>query len=452
MQIASCKTLILSVCTLVYAYSICPSAHGQQDHSSVLIENVTLIDGTGRPPLSNAFVLILGNKIAEVSTCPIEVPAQTRRINGHGKYLIPGLMDVHIHLEGGTESTVPDEHLGIRRLHSYLYSGVTSVLDVGNNADFIFALREKERSGQIVSPRIFAAGGEVTYPGSHDSGPFATLIEKWPEARPTLDAAIRRQPDMLKIVYDEHGWGNRPLLSLMPLDLLSKVVEYYNDHGIRSIVHIASELRAREAIFAGADALAHPPVTSPISDDFARLMAAKRIAMTSTLAAGDRRSRLAEHPEFLDQSIYRAVLDSEEIQHLKTEESLRQQKDPFAKWWKLMTPIAEANVAKINAAGGFVALGSDLSLGPDSLRELELLVEAGITPTDAIRIGTLDGAIVLGKSRELGSVQTGKLADLVLLNANPLTNIENITQIDVVIKDGQVIDRSKLDLPVNHRQ
>src|ERR1019366_7040594 len=76
MQIASCKTLILSVCTLVYAYSICPSAHGQQDHSSVLIENVTLIDGTGRPPLSNAFVLILGNKIAEVSTCPIEVPGK----------------------------------------------------------------------------------------------------------------------------------------------------------------------------------------------------------------------------------------------------------------------------------------------------------------------------------------------------------------------------------------
>ncbi len=357
-------------------------------------------------------------------------------------------MDVHIHLDGGDRPN-PDEHLGIRRLQSYLYSGVTSVLDLGNNADFIFALRQKERSGQIISPRIFAAGGEVTFPGSHDSGPYATLVEKWPEAKTTLDAALRWQPDMLKIVYDEHEWADRPLLPLMPLDLLSKVIEYYNNHGIRSIVHIVNELRAREAIYAGVDALAHPAVTSPITDDFARLMGAKKIPMTSTLAAGERRFRLAEHPEFLDQPLYRAVLDREEIQRLK-EDSPRLQKDFFANWWKLMTPIAASNVAKVNAAGGVVALGSDLSLGPYSLRELELMVEAGVTTTDAIRIATLDGAILLGKSRELGSIQRGKLADLVLLNADPLTNIENMAEVSMVIKDGQVIDRSKLDLPVNH--
>ena len=96
----------------------------------------------------------------------LPMPAGTQRMDGRGKYLIPGLMDVHIHLRGGMGKT-PDERTGIRALQSYLYCGVTTVLDVGNNPDFTFALRDKERSGAIVCTRLLAVGGIVTYPGSH---------------------------------------------------------------------------------------------------------------------------------------------------------------------------------------------------------------------------------------------------------------------------------------------
>ncbi|MFB3112130.1 MAG: amidohydrolase family protein, partial [Gemmatimonadales bacterium] len=116
---------------------------------------------------------------------------------------------------------------------------------------------------------------------------------------------------------------------------------------------------------------------------------------------------------------------------------------------KVMTPVAQENLRQINEAGGIIVLGSDQSSGPSSHRELELMVAGGISPLDAIRIATLNAAIFLGKERELRSIEEGKLADMVLLNANPLDDISNTQEIEGVIKAGLMVDRSRLDLPVN---
>jgi imidazolonepropionase-like amidohydrolase len=113
--------------------------------------------------------------------------------------------------------------------------------------------------------------------------------------------------------------------------------------------------------------------------------------------------------------------------------------------------VAQENLRLIADAGGVIVLGSDQSTGPASHRELELMVEGGIPALEAIRIGTLNAAIFMGKERELGSVEEGKLADLVLLSADPLENISHTQEIDLVIKGGKVVDRSALDLPVNRR-
>ena len=103
------------------------------------------------------------------------------------------------------------------------------------------------------------------------------------------------------------------------------------------------------------------------------------------------------------------------------------------------------------AAGGVIVLGSDQSNGPASHRELELLVEAGMPPLEVIRIGTLNGAIFLGKERSMGSVEEGKLANLALLNADPLIDINNAKDINLVIKAGKIIIRRRLDLPINRK-
>jgi imidazolonepropionase-like amidohydrolase len=439
---------ILLCCPLMLGVGLGLNA---QSEYAIAIEHVTVIDGTGRPPITDATVLVERDRIKRVARGEIMLPAGARRIDGRGKYLIPGMMDVHIHLHGGMGKS-PDERAGVRALQSYLYCGVTTILDVGNNPDFIFGLRDKERSGQIVATRLLVAGGIVTYPGSHGGSPaMATLVDSWPQAIPALDAAIARHPDFLKLTYEEEGWGTRSLIPLLPLPLMQHVVEFYNDHGIRSTVHVSSEIRAREAIYMGVDTLAHPDIQGPVTNNFVRLMVAKQIPMASTLTIGEGYSRLADHPEFLDQPLYRAVLEPEEIQRLKTTESEKQKQNRWAWWMKVMTPIARENVHKIDAAGGIVALGTDQSIGPAVHRELELLVAGGIPPMDAIRIATLNSARFLGKDRDMGSVEEGKIADLVLLSADPVEDINNTKQIEMVMKAGRIIERSALDLPVNRK-
>jgi imidazolonepropionase-like amidohydrolase len=362
---------------------------------------------------------------------------------------MPGLMDVHIHLQGGA-GPQPDlastKAAATQALASFLYSGVTTVYDAGNQANVILPLRADERAGKILSPRIFATGNLITYPGSHGSG-MAVTIQDFEKDKEQLDRHIaEQQPDVVKLTLEEEGWGARPMIPIMPVALLEQIIRYYNLHGIRSTVHISSELRSEEAIFAGADSLAHPVIQGPVSDSFVKLMAAKKIPFASTLTIGENYSRLAEHPEFLDQPLYAASFSAADRQTLKTKTRADYQARLWTSWMKLMTPVAEENIRKVHAAGGVVALGTDQSSGPASHRELELLVAAGIKPFDVITIATHNGAMLLGKADQLGSVEPGKLADLLLLNADPTADINNVKKIAFVMKGGQIIDESQLPL------
>jgi imidazolonepropionase-like amidohydrolase len=425
---------------------------------SLIIENVTIIDGTGAQPSVNSSVEIIDTKIHRVirGDFPSIDKEGAEVINGTDKFLIPGLIDVHIHLVGGVKVTPnglrrsnASRKKGIRALHGFLYSGVTSVYDAGNDPNYIFSLRKDERAGKIVSPRIFTTGGIVSYPGSHGTGYGATTIESWPQATTALDKHIARAPDLLKLTYEERGWGSRPMIPMLPLDLMREVIEYYNDQGIRTTVHTSSELRAREAIFAGVDSLAHPVIQGPISSNFAKLMGAKKIPMATTLTIGENYSRLVDTPGYLDQFLYRAVISKGEIDDLKTVKAAQYKANTWTWWMKIMTGVAKENIRKISDAGGILALGTDQTVGPAVHREMELLSEAGIKNIKIIQIATLNGAKWLGKDDELGSIEEGKLADLVLLDADPTENINNAKMINMVIKNGKVIERGSLDLPIN---
>src|SRR5579862_849550 len=338
---------------LLFAFAVAARAQ-----TPLLFEHVTLIDGAGRAAKADSCVVTAAGKIDRVGPCPMQAPAGARTIDGRAKFLIPGMMDIHIHLAGG-RGPVDErgDQIGIRALQSYLYSGFTTVLDLGNDPDFIFRLRDLERSGKIVAPRLLAAGGVVTYPGGHGGGPGATLVDSWPQGQKAVDAAIARQPDMVKLTYDEHGWGTRPMIPLLPAPLMEQVIHYYNDHGIRSTVHISNEIRAREAIFAGADTLAHPVIQAPVSEEYVRLMRAKQIPEATTLTIGDNYSRVAEHPEFVDTALYRDTMEPDARQRIKTVETNVQKENRWAWWMKVMTPVAQENVRKLDSAGAIMALG-----------------------------------------------------------------------------------------------
>lgn len=433
----------------MFAPLMCLAAHADD----WVIDHVTLIDGVhaSQPDMT---VAIAGERIAAVGPTAVSRGLKGRHIDGSGKFLIPGLMDVHIHLRGGfdvggkvdAELASPNREEGLAALASYLYSGVTTVFDAGNRAEHILPLRADERAGKILSPRIFATGNLVTYPGSHGDR-IAVRISDFEKDKALLDQHIaEQQPDILKLTLEEEGWGSRPMIPLLPVDLLEKITRYYNQHGIRTTVHVSSELRSLEAIYAGADTLAHPVIQAPVSDSFVKLMGAKKIPFASTLTIGENYSRLAEHPEYLDQPLYAASLTAAEREQLKTKTRAEWQARPWTWWMKIMTPIAQENVRKIHAAGGVVACGTDQSSGPATQRELELLVASGISPLDTLRIATYNSAVFLGKADQLGSVDKGKLADLVLLSKDPTVDINNAKSIVFVMKGGRLIDESQLPL------
>ncbi|MDX2222919.1 MAG: amidohydrolase family protein [Rhodospirillaceae bacterium] len=455
-----CARVLRHLLRLAWALSPAIIASGAnpamaQSAPSLVIVDVTLIDGTGRSPMPGMAVAVTGNRITFVGSAAA-APAGGRRIDGRGKVLIPGLMDMHLHVIGGgawkdssaQSGKTLDFEAGIRSLQGYLYYGFTSIYDAGNNPDFILPLRARERAGEIVAPRIFATGQLLTYPGSWSVGYAGIAVRDWPDTMRDLDLQISRKPDLQKITYEAHGAGPNPLIPKLPKELMAKEIEYLRAHGIRTTAHIANELMARDAIEAGIDTLAHAPSVGLVTEDFARMVAAKKVPIQTSLAVFDEISQMETGVEFLKTPEYAATVTAQEV---PVREASRQRylKLGWPVWFKTILPYAKRNLKMIHQAGGILVLGTDRAFAPTAHREMTLLVEAGIAPLDVITIASLNGAIFLAKEQDLGSVETGKLADLVLLDADPTADIANVKQVSMVIKDGAIIDRAALDLPIN---
>lgn len=431
---------------------------GGAQAGTYVIEHVTLIDGTGTAPLADMTVTVEGDRIVSVAPSAAGASHKGVIIDGRGKYLMPGLMDIHIHLRSTESSNIlvnggkPDLAIARAALASYIYSGVTTVFDAGNDPNVILTVRGEERANRIQAPHVFATGNLVTYPGSHGDR-IAVRVGDFEKDKALIDRHIAdQQPDMVKFTYDEEGWGTRPMITLMPLDELQKLTLYYNQHGIRTTVHTSNERRAEEAMSVGIDTLAHPVIQGPVSDSFVKLMAAKKTPMATTATIGENYARLAEHPEYLDAPDYAASFSAPERSYLKTKVRAEYQARTWTWWMKLMTPICLENIRKVVAAGGVAALGTDQSSGPAAHREMELLASSGIPTLQVIRIATLNAAQFLGKADTMGSVTPGKLADLVLLNADPVANITNAKNIALVMKAGTIVDESKLPLAGGRQQ
>jgi imidazolonepropionase-like amidohydrolase len=193
-----------------------------------------------------------------------------------------------------------------------------------------------------------------------------------------------------------------------------------------------------------------------VTEAFVKMMAAKQTPSASTMTIGDNYSRVHDHPEYLDQPLYVATMTSKERADLKAlaaqggETALKGSSPLYQRTWRIwkqnQTPILQDNIRRIDAAGGVIACGTDTSNGASTQRELELLAQAGVPNLEVIKIATYNSARLLGKQDDMGSVEEGKIADAVLLNADPVADINNAKSIALVMKAGDVIDESKLPL------
>lgn len=418
----------------------------------LLIRDVTLLNGTGAPAQAGVSVHVRDGRVVAVHARAPRIRGATV-VDGRGKFLIPGLIDTHIHLQGGRIPVAGggvrvDRELAVRTLHGYLYSGVTSVVDQGNAADFIFGLRAEERAGTLLAPRIFATGANITVPKGYGDNAFSIKVGDFATDRAGLEAHFARRPDIQKFLYDELGTFGAPKAPVLADDLYAAIVRLAKEYGIRTTVHVVDGKGARKSLEAGIDAFSHT-VRAGVNDDTVMLLRERHVPVSSTLAVLTHIARVADHPEFLEGELFKATVEPEQLAEQAGAERERYISSGMSARFQSMLPQMFATARRLHEAGVTLALGTDRTFGASVHMELELLHEAGIPVADLLRIATLNGAIYLGLERELGSIEPGKRADMLLLEADPSRDVSAFRRIAAVFKDGRYVDRAALDVPAN---
>ena len=408
-------------------------------------------------------IAVEGERVLELAPGLGEKYPGAERIDASGKFIVPGLIDAHVHLGGSAGAAASAEEFTPEQfeanLKAYLYNGVTSVLDMGGMRDLILEWRRMEREGELLAPRIFAVGPGFTAPGGH---PVSTIFKDFPleiveqmavqvddpqVAREEVARLAELGADAIKVIYDDAG-GRTPKLSH---EVLRAIVEEAHRHSLKVFVHVGTAQDALEALGAGADGIEHM-IDEPDPEGLEELfeLATREGAFyTPTLAVYKAAEMIAQGPSFLKDcdiagSVSRAVLES------------LQGEDFLARYRKSREELHRRLEAAVENTGRAYQMGVRLVLGTDAgnpaafhglavHRELALLVEVGLSPKEALIAATKTAAEKLG-APELGAIEAGKAADLLILEAgaDPLENIANLRRIEWVIKRGVAYRREEL--------
>jgi len=377
----------------------------------VAITHVTVVDVERGRLLADRTVLISGRHIVGIDSGVVEGrPAGTQAIDGTGRFLIPGLRDMHVHLAGDTAAAA-----------RMLGWGITGARDMGGGLDAILALRAGIRAGRLTGPRLIVAGPALRGPRSTSDTGFG-VIRTESEARRVVDSLVERGVDFIKVHED-----------------LSPVAWFA----------IARAARARHLSVAG-----HVPASlSPevVADSGARSIEHLEFVPDRCLALFDSTARAtAATPPGCSQPDVRRLLEHLHADSVWLDPTI----GSFRGWAPRQWPSIEGGFRDLTPT--IIALGLPVLAGTDygdprfvageGLHdEIALLAGSGFGPLDALRAATSNAARFLGLSDTLGAVKPGAVADLVLLEGNPLADIGNTRRIAAVIRGGTFISRSELD-------
>jgi imidazolonepropionase-like amidohydrolase len=418
--------LLVSAAMLVTTVAVTPQAR------TLAVTRVSVVDVVDGRIVPNSTVVISGDTITSV-TQNGPPPANAQVVDGLGKFLIPGLWDMHAHVEATRESS----------LQLYVANGVTGIRDMGSDLDFILGVREGTASGRILGPRIFAAGPILDdAPGDW---PFRLRVKTAAEGRAAVQMLKRRSVDLIKVhdntsrdvffaIADEARQQTLPLAGHIPRGLTAEQVI---EAGQRDIEHLSNGSVWRRCSGGGEY---RPDACRP----FFEMLAHRGVWQTPTVAAGSELGTIGTPASEIsaDQMVYAA-------------KSLREV------WAGNQKLFATPETIRALKAGAVVAgvvtkdmanLGVGILAGCDAMLagfcvhdELVAMVRGGMTPLGVLQTATLNPARYFGLQQTHGSVATGKAADLVLLDANPLDQIADVRRIRAVIRAGRLLDRKELD-------
>ncbi|MBK5291663.1 MAG: CIA30 family protein [Acidobacteriia bacterium] len=404
------------------------------------ITGVTIVDGTGRQAYSGS-VVMEGDRITAVGG-KVELPAGARHIDGRGHTITPGFFDLHTHLPySGVNGLSGDWP---KTLMAYLHSGVTSVVDFGTYPETFEPMRRLIRDGVIVGPRLHLAA-RMTTPLGHGAeggrGDFFSLEVQTPEeARVAARHLLAYQPDAIKVFTDGWRYGGGPDMSSMTLETLRAIVEEAHAKGVEVLTHTVTLEKAKIAARAGVDVIAHGIGDAVADEELIALMRSHGTTYAPTLAVYENKPRGPVVPSL------RTLLEPAALEILRAARRNNAEPQPhrIARWKRLC-----ANTAALKAAGVAFGTGTDAGVtgtyhGWSTLREMELLVACGLTPLEALTAATGNSAKALHVDQERGTIVEGKLADLVLIEGSPHTNIKDVWKVKRVFLGGKELDRAAM--------
>lgn len=464
------KSSCFFILYLCMSPALCGQALTGQNSSALVLEHVTVIDSTGSPPRQDVSVLIVGDKIKSIfPSCQIKPVPDVIAVDAKGKFLIAGLWDMHVH---ALSKNQPDRFFPL-----FIVNGVTGVRDMGGDIPLpqIAQLKKEIASGTRLGPEIFAAGPILE--GEHPFWPFSIKVKSPNEARRAVVALVGQGADFLK-VYN----------TLSRNEYLA-IASQAKESRISFVGHIPDSLTPAEASQFGQKSIEHlwgiPNYLSSDSEQLQKMRAKAddtedpKLARDlyykineTILATYDSRKAKSLFEEFARNHTWQTptlvVLRSYASIHdplLRKDPRTAYISDDLLGFWNSMggqpdprndeiqLRLFQHNIAivkALHAANVPLLAGTDTPNpytypGFSLHEELELLVSAGLSPMEALQTATLRAAEFLGTERFFGSVEEGKIANLVLLDANPLEDIRNTEKIRGVVFHGNFLDRAKLD-------